>query len=49
MPSLKVTVPVIVPRSFDVTVAVNFTDFPEVEGFGEDFSAVVVVGAVVEK
>jgi len=42
-PSLKVTVPVGVPGAVDVTVAVNVTDWPAVDGFSEDATAVAVV------
>src|SRR3989442_7975354 len=55
-PSLKVTFPVGVPEPglFAVTVAVNFTDCPNTDGFNEeltdvvvpDFSPVSVLGAV---
>jgi hypothetical protein len=40
VPSLNVTVPVVVAGD---TVAANVTDSPDVEGFFEDASAVVVI------
>jgi hypothetical protein len=40
-PSRKVTVPVGVPP-VDVTVAVNVTDWPITDGFGEEVTVVVV-------
>jgi hypothetical protein len=43
-PSIKVTVPVGVPP-VPVTVAVNVTDWPAVEGFREELRA-VLLGAV---
>lgn len=43
-PSLKVTVPVGVPP-LDVTVAVNFTEAPNVDGFSEDATEVELVAA----
>ena len=44
-PSLKVTVPVGVPP-LDVTVAVNFTEAPNVDGFSEDVTDVELVAAL---
>src|SRR5258708_29333980 len=41
-PSLKVTVPVGMPDPVDVTVAVNVTACPNIEGFGEEVSVVEV-------
>src|SRR5437667_10895515 len=43
-PSLKVTFPdgVPVPGLFAVTVAVNFTDCPDTDGFDEELADVVV-------
>ncbi len=43
-PSLKVTFPVGVsePGLFAVTVAVNFTDCPNTDGFNEELTAVLV-------
>ena len=43
-PSVKVTVPTGTPP-LEVVVEVNVTDWPKVEGFGED-AAVVVVAAL---
>jgi hypothetical protein len=40
-PSLKVTVPTGTPPP-DVVVEVNVTDWPKVEGFGEELAVVVV-------
>ena len=45
VPSLNVTVPVGVPVP-EVTVAVNVTDCPNVLGFADDVSAVVVHAAL---
>jgi hypothetical protein len=42
-PSRNVTVPVIVPAVAEVTVAVNVTLVPLVDGFNDDASAVEVV------
>jgi hypothetical protein len=42
MLSLKVTVPVGVPELAAFTVAVNVTDWPNVDGFSEDTTAVDV-------
>ena len=42
VPSLNVTVPVGVPLD-EVTVAVNVTDWPNVEGLADDVSAVLVL------
>ena len=44
-PFLKVTVPVGVPP-LDVTVAVNFTDAPKVEGFREEATVVELVACL---
>ena len=44
-PSLKVTVPVGVPP-LDVTVAVNFTEAPKVDGFSEDVTEVELAAAL---
>ena len=41
-PSLKLTFPMGVPPPDDVTVAVKVTDSPNVEGFKDDTSTVVV-------
>src|SRR5208282_4927136 len=41
-PLMKVTFPVGVPPDGDETVAVNFTDCPEPDGFSEDAKAVAV-------
>ena len=46
-PSLKVTVPVMVPAVAEETVALKVTDCPAVEGFTEEDSAVLVVAGVV--
>jgi len=46
VPSLNATVPVGVPPA-EVTVAVNVTVSPYVEGFGDDVSVVVVVALTV--
>ena len=40
-PKVKVTVPVAATPVFVVTVAVNFTDCPDVDGFLDDTSVVV--------
>jgi hypothetical protein len=40
--SKNVTVPVIVPAVVELTVAVNVTAAPEVDGFSDDATAVVV-------
>jgi len=50
-PSLKVTVPVgePAPGEFTDTVAVNVTDCPEKEGFGEALTVVVVAALVILK
>ena len=40
-PSVKVTVPTGVPE-LEVVVEVKVTDWPDVEGFGEDVAVVVV-------
>ncbi len=44
-PSKNVTVPVCVPAPGAIaeTVAVNVTDWPNTEGFGDDVTAVVVL------
>ena len=42
-PSLNVTVPVGVPVPEDVTVAVNVTDCPEIDGFSDDDNNVEVL------
>ena len=42
-PSLKVTVPVGVPAKVLVTVAVKVTDWPRVDGFKDETTAVLVV------
>src|SRR2546427_649855 len=44
-PSLKVTVPVgvPVPGAVAVTVAVNVTDWPETDGFGDETTALEVL------
>ena len=42
-PSRKFTVPVMVPAVCDVTVAVNITDWPALDGFCEDANTVLVV------
>ena len=42
VPSTKLTVPDGVPEPVEVTVAVNVTDCPAVDGFAEEVSAVVV-------
>jgi hypothetical protein len=42
-PSLNVTVPVGVPVAEDVTVAVNVTDCPEIDGLSEEDSNVEVL------
>lgn len=44
-PFLKVTVPVGVPP-LDVTVAVNFTEAPNVDGFKEETTEVVLVACL---
>jgi len=44
-PSMKVTLPVGVPLAL-VTVAVNVTDCPNVDGLGDDITAVLVAGLV---
>lgn len=41
-PSLNVTLPDGVPEVAGVTVAVNVTDAPNVEGFSDEVTAVVV-------
>ena len=41
-PSLNVTVPVGVPELVEVTVAVNVTDCPNVDGLGDEVSEVVL-------
>ena len=46
LPFLNVTVPVGVPVPVCVTVAVNMTDWPNIEGFFEDVTLVVVVFAI---
>ena len=46
VPSRNVVVPVIEPAMVDVEVAVNVTDWPFVEGFGEEVSAVLVAAFV---
>ena len=43
-PSMKVTVPVGVPGVPEMTVAVNVTDCPVLEGFVDEVKAVVVAG-----
>src|SRR6266487_4300184 len=43
VPSLKVTVPVGVPKLWSETVAVNVTDWPNTEGFVEEVNVVVVL------
>src|SRR6266581_2818965 len=43
VPSLKVTVPVGVPRLWSETVAVKVTDWPNTEGFVEEVNVVVVL------
>jgi hypothetical protein len=43
VPSLNVTVPVGVPPNSPLTVAVKVTDCPDLDGFSDDVSAVVVV------
>ena len=45
-PSLKLTVPVGVPNTPDVTVAVYVTDWPVTDGFADDVTVVVVVATV---
>lgn len=40
--SMKVTVPLGIPPAEGVTVAVKVTDWPNVEGFREELTAVVV-------
>ena len=42
-PSLNVAVPVGVPVPEDVTVAVNVTDCPEIDGLSDDDNAVEVL------
>ena len=44
-PFLNVTVPVGVP-ALDVTVAVNFTEAPKVDGFSEEVTEVEVVAGL---
>jgi hypothetical protein len=41
-PSFKVTVPVGVPEMALMTVAVNVTDWPKVEGLSDEVTVVVV-------
>ena len=41
-PFLNVTVPVMVPAAEDVMVAVNFTVWPNADGFKEDANVVLV-------
>ena len=41
-PSLNVTVPVIVPAVAELTLAVNVTEVPTVEGFSDEITVVVV-------
>ncbi len=45
-PSWKVTVPVMEPAVAELTVAVNVTEAPTVDGLREDVKAVVVAAAV---
>ena len=45
-PSLKVTEPVGVPAAVEVTLAVNVTDCPTVEGLSNEVIVVVVVARV---
>ena len=42
VPSLNVTVPVMVPAVAELTLAVNATDVPTVEGFSDEVTVVVV-------
>ncbi len=46
VPSKNTTVPVGVPEVREVTVAVNVTCWPELDGFGDDVSTVVVAAPV---
>lgn len=47
VPSRKSTVPVIVPAACELTVAVNVMDCPNIEGFAEEASDVVVAALAV--
>jgi hypothetical protein len=48
-PSRNVTIPVTVPAVFAVTVAVNVTADPAIDGFADDVTAVVVVAGFTTK
>lgn len=43
VPSRNVTVPVAVPAALQLSVAVNVTDWPSLDGFREELTAVVVL------